>query len=88
MSGYTSAHLSWRNVHIYDSATHNYLGGVHQAGSITYANFDNMLRSILLITDDHFLIKQNSTGRRMTPTNDSVVPGDYEIISRGKTLLV
>ena len=75
-------------MHIYDSVTHNYLGGVHQAGSITYANFDNMLRSILLITADDFLIKQNSTGRIMTPTNDPVVPGDYEIISRGKILLV
>ena len=89
MSGYKSARLSWRNGHIYDSATHNYLGGVHQAGSITYANFDNMLRSILvLITADHFLIKQNSTERIITPTNDPVVPGDYEIISRGKILLV
>ena len=75
-------------MHIYDSVTHNYLGGVHQAGSITYANFDNMLRSILLITADDFLIKQNSTERIITPTNDPVVPGDYEIISRGKILLV
>lgn len=30
------------------------LGGVHQAGSITYANFDDMLHGILLVTIDHF----------------------------------
>lgn len=75
--------LSWRNVHVYDAATHNYLGGVHQAGSITYANFDRMLRIILLITVDHFSIRQKSAGNIMTPSNDPVVPGDYEIISRG-----
>lgn len=86
--GYASARHSWRDVHVYDAATQNYLGGVHQAGSITYANFDNMLRSILLVTIDNFSIRQQNSGDIMTLSNDLVLPGDYEIISEGKILLV
>ena len=86
--GYMSARHSWRDVHVYDSATQNYLGGVHQAGSITYANLDNMLRGILLVTIDNFSIRQQSTGDIMTLSNDLVLPGAYEIISEGKLLLV
>lgn len=81
---YISARHAWRNVHVYDAATQNYLGGVHQAGSITYANFDNMLRDILLVTIDNFSIRQKSTGDIMTPGKGLVLPGDYEIISEGK----
>lgn len=83
-----SARYSWRDVHVYDAATQNYLGGVYQAGSITYANFDNMLRSILLVTIDNFSIRQKSPGNIVTPSDDLVLPGDYEIISGGKILLV
>ena len=85
--GYISARHAWRNVHVYDAATQNYLGGVHQAGSITYANLDNMLRGILLVTIDNFSIRQQSTGDIMTLSNDLVLPGDYEIISEGKILV-
>ena len=85
--GCISARHTWRNVHFYDAATQNYLGGVHQAGSITYANLDNMLRRILLVTIDNFSIRQQSTGDIMTLSNDLVLPGDYEIISKGKKIL-
>lgn len=54
----------------------------------TYANFDNMLRSILLVTIDNFSIRQQITGDIMTPSNDLVLPGNYEIISEGKIFLV
>lgn len=73
VSGY-----SWRDVYVYDAATQKYLGGVHQAGSITYANFDDMLRGILLVTIDHFSIRQKSTGNIVTPSADLVAPGDHQ----------
>ena len=78
---------SWHDVHVYEATTQNYLGGVYQAGSITYTNFNNILHSILLITIDNFSIRQQSTGDIMTLSNDLVLPGDYEIISKGKILM-
>lgn len=83
--GYMSARYSWRDVHVNDAATQNYLGDIYQAGSITYANIEKMLRGILLVT---ISIKQKSTGNIMAPSDDLVLPGDYEIFSGGKIFLV
>lgn len=82
-----SARCLWRDVHVYDAATRNYLGGVCQTGSITCTAFNSMLH-ILLVTTDDFSIRQNSTGNIMTPSEDLVIPGDYEVINEGEVLLV
>lgn len=40
----SEARYSWRNVHLHEAATQNYIGEhVHQAGSITYSNLDDIL---------------------------------------------
>lgn len=68
-----SARCLWRDVHVYDAATQNYLGGVCQAASITCTTFNRMLH-ILLVTTDDFSIRQKSTGNIVTPSKDLIIP--------------
>lgn len=75
-------------MHVYDAALHKYLGGVHQAGSITYANFDVMLRSILLVLVGRFSIRRKDNGNVVTPSDQLVAPGEYVVVSKEKVLLV
>ena len=56
--GDRSARLSWRNVHVYDAATQNYLGGVHTppSGLDLYAAqclVDHSDRKVVAIPLDH-----------------------------------
>lgn len=68
-----------RNVNFYDGVTGTHLGGVHQNGSITNANFFHMLMDVLLVVDRMISIHFRATGQWMPLNIDRLAEGDYDI---------
>ncbi|KAJ6190302.1 hypothetical protein N7519_000323 [Penicillium mononematosum] len=69
----------WRNVHFYNASNKQLLGGFYQAGSLTEANLLWILGNVLL--PNPFTIRHRASGRDITPSNNSVTLGDYDIFS-------
>lgn len=78
--------VAWRNVHFYDSSTGKTLGGFYQQGSLTDAILIWILRSIILIIKDHWIIsvRHRESGRTIVPSNNPVIPGEYDICSESE----
>lgn len=53
---------------VYGTIMQTYLGGVFQAGSITYTNFNGIVRDVSLVTIDSFSIGQGINGDIMAPS--------------------
>ncbi|KAK9318770.1 HNH endonuclease-domain-containing protein [Lipomyces orientalis] len=75
--------VAWRNVHLYDASTGATLGGFYQKGSLTEATLVWILGNVLLVVEDHWTVRFRATGRTITPSSNPVVPGDYDIYSKG-----
>lgn len=73
-----------RNVHFFDSSTGALLGGLFQNGSVTQANFIDMLDIILVIVPRlstalcPFTVKSRS-GKTISQTSQPLIPGNYDI---------
>jgi hypothetical protein len=73
-----------RNVHFFDISTGDMLGGLFQNGSVTEANFIDMLNIILVIVllspvaSCSFTVKAR-TGQTISRTSQPLTPGDYDI---------
>jgi hypothetical protein len=77
--------VGWRNVHLYEASTGEALGGFFQQGSLTEANLIWILTNILLIVDRSWTIRHRGSNRKITPSSNPVVPGEYDIYSEGST---
>jgi hypothetical protein len=75
---------AWRNVYFYDASTGAALGGVYQKGSLTETTLIWALNYVLLTLEDHCTIKHRASGQLITLSSNPVVPGDYDIYSKGK----
>ncbi|KAK9320016.1 hypothetical protein V1517DRAFT_265191 [Lipomyces orientalis] len=75
--------VQWRNVQVYDASTGATLGAFYQKGSLTEATSVWILRNVLLVVEDDWTVRFRASGRTITPSGDSVVPGDYDIYSKG-----
>ena len=68
-----------RNIHFYDATSRDVaLGGLVQNGSVTEANFLDML-GMLLITDTPIQVQQRGSGHRVVRANNRLEPGEYDI---------
>jgi hypothetical protein len=73
-----------RNVHFFDGSTGDMLGGLFQNGSVTQANFIDMLNIVLVIVPRPLLgprpltVKARS-GQTISRTSQPLTPGDYDI---------
>jgi len=76
---------AWRNVYFYDASTGAALGGVYQKGSLTETTLTWALNHVLLILEDYCTIKHRASDRIITSSSNPVVPGDYDIYSKGKS---
>lgn len=68
-----------RNVHFFDGSTGDRLGGLCQNGSVTQASFLSMLSNILVIAPGPITVKARVSGQTITPTNDPLAHGDYDL---------
>lgn len=73
-----------RNVHFFDSSTDDILGGVFQNGSITEANFIDMLNIVLVVVPQSPFAARELTvrarsGQTISRTSRLLIPGDYDI---------
>ncbi|KAK9235897.1 hypothetical protein V1525DRAFT_408607 [Lipomyces kononenkoae] len=75
--------VPWRNVHFYDASTGARLGGFYQKGSLTEATMVWILGNVLLVVKSQWSVRHRSSGRTIRPSSDPVVPGDYDIHSKG-----
>ncbi|OJJ42028.1 hypothetical protein ASPZODRAFT_77930 [Penicilliopsis zonata CBS 506.65] len=81
-----------RNVHFFDSSTDDMLGGVFQNGSITEANFIDMLNIVLVIEPQSPVAPRSLTvrarsGQTISRTSQPLTPGDYDIhVSDGHSM--
>ena len=70
---------SGRNVQFYDAKSpSDALGGFIQNGSVTKANFLEML-GILVITETAIRVQERGTGHIITSTNNQLGLGEYDI---------
>ncbi|KAA8903168.1 HNH endonuclease-domain-containing protein [Sphaerosporella brunnea] len=70
-----------RNVHFYDASKPGVaLGGLIQNGSVTEANFLDMI-GILLITEPPLRVQERTSGHIVTATNNSLGLGEYDVYS-------
>jgi hypothetical protein len=79
-----------RNVHFFDGSTGDMLGGLFQNGSVTQANFIDMLNIVLVIVPRPLIgprppivprpltVKARS-GQTISRTSQPLTPGDYDI---------
>ncbi|PGH05646.1 hypothetical protein GX51_02805 [Blastomyces parvus] len=76
---------AYRNVHFYDASTGTSIGGFYQNGSLTEENLIWILSEVLLIVEaEHaWTIRNRTSGRTVTPSNNPVALGDYDIYSTG-----
>jgi hypothetical protein len=71
-----------RNVHFFDATNQDVcLGGFIQNGSVTKANFIDML-AILLLTESPIQIKERSSGILLTETKEILNLGNYDVYCR------
>lgn len=60
------------------------LGGTYQYGSVTEAVFFWMLTDVLLIAEiADRQVKARASQRIISPTNNALQPGDYDVYSSG-----
>jgi hypothetical protein len=67
-----------RNVHFFDASTGDKLGGLFQNGSVTQANFIDMLNIVLVIGFRQPTVKARS-GQTISRTIQPLALGDYDI---------
>ena len=79
---------AWRNVHFHDASNGAILGGFYQQGSLTDATLIWLLSSVVLIIEGHLTVTHRGSGRTVTPSNNPVVPGDYDIYYEGGSFLL
>jgi hypothetical protein len=79
--------VAWRNVHLHDASTGKTLG-FYQGGSLTEASLVWILDHVLLILEDHWTVKHRASGWTITPSNNLVVYGDFDVYSRGTSFPV
>jgi len=73
-----------RNIHFYDASTPGViLGGFRQHGSVTEANFLDML-GILLITSAPIRVQERTSGHVVATTNNPLQPGEYDVYCGGR----
>jgi hypothetical protein len=75
----------WRNVHFHDASTGETLGGFYQGGALTESSFLSILGNTLLITESPLTVKHRESGRVITPSQNPVVTGNYDVYSDGTT---
>ncbi|KAI2791192.1 hypothetical protein POX_c04048 [Penicillium oxalicum] len=79
-----------RNVHFFDGSTGDMLGGLFQNGSVTQANFIDMLNIVLVIVPRPLveprppivpcpLTVKARSGQTISRTSQPLTPGDYDI---------
>jgi hypothetical protein len=79
-----------RNVHFFNSLTGDMLGGLFQNGSVTQANFINMLNIVLILVPPplvephppivpHSITVKARSGQTISQTSHPLTPGDYDI---------
>ena len=66
----------WRNVNFYNGTTGAHLGGLHQNGSITNANFFHILMDHLLVVETIVTIHFRGTGQRMPMNTNRLAIGE------------
>ncbi|KAJ5459130.1 hypothetical protein N7530_011074 [Penicillium desertorum] len=76
----------WRNVHFYNASDKQLLGGFYQAGSLTESSLLWILGNVLLLNP--FAIKHRASGQDITPSNNPVMLGDYDISSDDGTITI
>lgn len=76
-----------RNVHFYDASRPGIaLGGLIQNGSVTEANFLDMI-GILLITEAPPRVQERTSGHIVMATNNSLGLGEYDFYSDSRCSL-
>ncbi|RPB03499.1 hypothetical protein L873DRAFT_1841125 [Choiromyces venosus 120613-1] len=72
-------HSLGRNVHFYDASKPGItLGGLIQSGSVTEANFLDMI-GILLATETPLRVQEKTSGHVVATTNNPLQPGEYDV---------
>jgi len=73
-----------RNIHFYDATSPEVvLGGMVQNGSVTEANFLDIL-GILLITETPIRVQERESGHVVLRTNNRLEPGVYDVYCDSK----
>ncbi|KAA8642529.1 HNH endonuclease signature motif containing protein [Aspergillus tanneri] len=81
-----------RNVHFFDGSTGDMLGGLFQNGSVTQANFIDMLNIVLVVVPQPPIVARPLTvkarsGQTISRTSQPLTPGDYDIcVSDGDSI--
>ena len=73
----------WRNVHFYNALTGDCLGGFYQRGSLTEESLIGILTNVLLIVKQPLTVKHRESDRLVTPSQNLVELGHYDISSTG-----
>lgn len=71
--------MSGRNVNFYNGSTGAHLGGVRQNGSMTTANFFDMLMNVLLDVEATISIHLRGTSVLILINSNRLAEGDYDI---------
>lgn len=84
MSGTRAVRSYPRNVHFFNGSTGAPLGGLFQNGSVTQANFIDMLNIILVMVPHLSTVPcpftvMTQSGQTISQTNQSLIPGNYDI---------
>ena len=86
------APLDVQNVHFYNGLTGAKLGGLYQNGSLTQANFFDLLL-VFLVTKplrpdaQRTLVVKKRFREIIQPTDQQLIPGEYDIFADGKPKL-
>lgn len=76
---------AYRNVHFYDASDARLLGGLYQNGSITEANFLDML-DLILVTYSPIAVQDRFSCNELCRSGRPLQPGIYDIRSKGTRL--
>ena len=73
-----------RNVYFFHGSTGDMLGGLFQNGSITQANFIDMLNIALVVVphppaESRLLTVKARSGQIISQSSQSLIPGDYDV---------
>lgn len=81
--------MSGRNVNFYNGSTGAHLGGVRQNGSMTTANFFDMLMNVLLDVEATISIHLRGTSVLILINSNRLAEGDYDIFCpQGESLFL
>ncbi|KAJ6109314.1 hypothetical protein N7486_001548 [Penicillium sp. IBT 16267x] len=89
MSSAELAPLDGQNVRFYNGLTGAKLGGLYQNGSLTHANFLDLLDVFLAVVPlqsdaPRTLIAKKRFGEIISPTDKQLITGDYDIFADGE----